>query len=128
LARPTLFVCVTCQAGQILAPGETPQGALLHAALRDRLARAPDAADPDGVTLREISCLANCERGCSAAISMPGKWSNLLGHLSPALADDLLAYVRAYAASATGTVMPSRRPASLGALILGRVPHPETAP
>jgi len=74
-----------------------------------------------------VSCLASCERGCAAAISMPGKWTNLLGFLSPALASDLLVYAQAYAASPTGTVMPSRRPASLGTLILGRVPHPEFA-
>jgi len=120
--RPTLSVCNTCQAGRELAEGETPPGALLYEALRVQVdvRRAP-------VVLREVSCLASCERGCAAAISMPGKWTNLLGFLSPALASDLLDYVHAYAASSTGTVMPSRRPASLGTLILGRVPHPEAA-
>ena len=91
--------------------------------MREQIEGVSDAP----VELREVSCLASCERGCAAAIAMPGKWSNLLGFLSPALAPDLLAYAGAYAASATGTVMPSRRPASLRALILGRVPDPEIA-
>jgi predicted metal-binding protein len=121
--RPILFVCITCRAGRDIAEGETPPGALLHAALRDRIERVPAAP----VELREVSCLASCERGCAAAIAMPGKWTNLLGFLSPALAPDLLAYAGAYAASGTGTVMPSRRPASLRTLVLGRVPGPEIA-
>jgi predicted metal-binding protein len=120
--RPTLSVCNTCQAGRTLAEGETPPGALLYGVLREIV----DATGAP-VVLREVSCLASCERGCAAAISMPGKWTNLLGFLSPALASDLLDYVQAYAASSAGTVMPSRRPASLGNVVLGRVPHPEAA-
>jgi predicted metal-binding protein len=56
---------------------------------------------------------------------MPGKWTVVLGHLSPGHAADLLIYAAAYASAATGTVMPSRRPASLGRAVLARVPHLE---
>ena len=125
--RPTLTVCKTCRAGRELAEGEIPPGALLYDALRMKLDALQAKGDGAPVSLRQVSCLASCERGCAAAISMPGKWTNLLGFLSPALASDLLDYACAYAASSTGTVMPSRRPASLGSLILGRVPHPEVA-
>ena len=125
--RPTLTVCNTCRAGRELADGEIPPGALLYDALRMKLDALQANGDGAPVLLRQVSCLASCERGCAAAISMPGKWTNLLGFLSPALASDLLDYACAYAASSTGTVMPSRRPASLGSLILGRVPHPEAA-
>ena len=115
--QPTLFVCVTCRAGRELPEGGVPQGAILHAALvrEQGTSRGP-------VTLRTATCLANCERGCSAAIAMPGKWTNLLGHLAPEHAADLLAYAQAYAASPTGTVMPSRRAASLAKMVVGRVP------
>ncbi len=71
--------------------------------------------------------MANCERGCSAALAMPGKWTFFLGHLTPEHAADLLAYAAAYAAHATGTIMPSRRPASLRHAVLGRIPHLEFA-
>jgi predicted metal-binding protein len=122
VSEPRLIVCTTCRAGRELADGETPQGALLHAELSRLVALAPNA-----VELREAACMANCERGCSVAIASPGKWTYVLGHLSPDHAADLLTYAAAYAATSTGTVMPSRRPASLGRAVLARVPHLEFA-
>jgi predicted metal-binding protein len=116
---PHLTVCITCRAGRDLAPDETPPGADLHAAL----AALPGAGD--AVRLSGVACMANCDHGCSAAISAPGKWTYLLGRLTPAHAADLLAYAAAYAASTNGTVMPSRRPASLRGVVIGRVPSPE---
>jgi predicted metal-binding protein len=120
--RPRLILCTTCRAGRALADGETPPGAVLLAALRSRL------GDDAAIELGEATCLANCDRGCSAAIAMAGKWTYLLGRLDATLADDLLEYAARYAASATGTVLPSRRPASLRDIIIGRVPHLENRP
>jgi predicted metal-binding protein len=97
-----------------LAEGATPPGAHLYAAIAAR-----EAA---GIALRPVICLSSCERGCAAAITMPGKWSYLLGHLSLDLVDDLLEYGAAYAASPSGTVLPSRRAASLRHMVLGRLP------
>ena len=119
MSQPRLIVCTTCRAGQPLAEGETPPGALLHAALQ--------AQNNGHAEIAEATCMANCEQGCSAAIAMPGKWTYVLGRLSPELAADLLAFAAVYAASATGTVMPSRRPASLGRAVIARVPHLEYA-
>ncbi len=119
MSAPRLHVCITCRAGRTPAPEEAPQGAQLHAALAARLG---DAAAP---RLAPVACLANCDRGCSAALSAAGKWTYLLGGLVPAQADDLLTYAALYAASATGTVLPSRRPASLGRAVLARIPAPE---
>jgi predicted metal-binding protein len=116
---PRLHVCVTCRAGEALAEGEAPPGARLHDAIAALLGPEPK------LRLAPVACLANCERGCSAAISAPGKWTYLLGHLAPAHAADLLTYASAYAASRNGTVLPSRRPASLHAMVVGRVPAPE---
>lgn len=116
---PRLIVCTTCRAGRILAEGESAPGALLYAAVRGLIATR--RTEPL-VELREVACLANCDHGCSAAITMPGKWTYLLGRLNAALARDLLAYAACYAASSTGTVLPSRRPASLRHMIIGRVP------
>lgn len=122
--RPRLIICITCRAGRELADGETPPGALLHAELSRLLAPSSGAA---AVELLEASCMANCEHGCSAAIAMPGKWTYVLGHLAPGLAADLLAYAGTYAASATGTVMPSRRPSTLARVVIARVPPLEYA-
>ena len=121
--RPRLILCTTCRNGRTGAPGEAPAGGLLHDALKALIASQDP---PASVDLREVACLANCERGCSAAITMPGKWTYLLGHLHEPDAADLLAYAAAYAASATGTVLPSRRPAALRNMIIGRIPNLET--
>jgi predicted metal-binding protein len=119
---PVLHVCVTCRAGQPLQDGVPVAGRLLHDRLADQL--ATEAVQP--VRLRAAECLAACAQGCTAAISdgdaVPARWSYLLGRLTPDKADDLLVFARSYGASRTGTVMPSKRPASLSDTILGRMP------
>lgn len=116
---PHLYVCTTCRAGRPLAEGQTAPGQHLH----DAVAGLMGEGSP--VALRPVVCLASCERGCAAAISAPGKWSYLLGGLSAGDAADLLTYGAAYAMSRTGTVLPSKRPASLARAILGRFPAQE---
>ena len=117
---PHLHICVTCRAGRELEEGEVPPGQRLHDAVIALLGQGAP------VRVQAVQCLASCERGCAAAISAPGKWGYLLGFLSDALAPDLLTYGGAYAASRTGTVMPSKRPASLARSVLGRFPALET--
>lgn len=118
--RALLHVCTTCRAG-VEPAGDSPvPGVLLHERLQALLAEQPDMP----VRLLPARCLAHCERGCSAAIAMTGKWSTLLGGLGPDHAADLLEYAAIYARSATGVVMPSKRPASLAAAVHGRIPAP----
>ncbi len=113
--KPILHVCTTCRAGAELAEGDTPAGR--H--MLDAVAAHPAA---DAVELREVKCLSVCTTGCAAAIAMPGKWTYLLGRLHPGLAGDLLDYARTYAAHPTGSVLPSRRAASLAQMVVGRLP------
>ncbi|MCW4590558.1 DUF1636 domain-containing protein [Gluconacetobacter entanii] len=108
-----IHVCVTCLRG--LPVGAPPPGRDLHEAMRER-------AQGTSVVVHEVRCLAACDRGCTAIVAMPGKWGWLLGHLGPEKADDLMTYLAAYAASRSGSVMPSRRPASLSDMVLGRFP------
>ena len=116
-SRALLHVCTTCRAGTDPVDGVPVPGARLHARLAALLAEhtAP-------VSLLEARCLSTCGHGCAAALAMPGKWTYLLGGLELHHAPDLLAYAATYAASATGVVMPSRRPACLAAVVHGRVP------
>lgn len=116
-ARPCLHVCVTCRAGLPLAPGETPLGVFLHRAMAAAIGESGA-----NIELRSVECLATCERGCTATIAQPGKWSYLLGGLTPHHAADLVGYAQSYAASRSGTIMPSRRAASLKDMILARFP------
>ncbi|HEX4181094.1 MAG TPA: DUF1636 domain-containing protein [Caulobacteraceae bacterium] len=114
---PRLAVCVTCKADLEIEEGEARPGRRLYDALVERC-----VGDDLPVDLMPVECLSLCESGCSAAISVTGKWSYLLGDLDPALADDLLTYARAYAISKTGLVLPSKRPASLATMVKARMP------
>ena len=101
---------------------DQPPGAQLYARLQTLVQEAEAAGQEVPVLLRQVQCLAACDRGCTAAIAMPERWTWLLGHLGAEKAEDLLTYAQLYAKSARGTVMPSRRPASLSNMVLGRVP------
>ena len=115
-AGPVFHVCVTCRTGPPPAVEEAVRdGQRLFDQMAPLAARA-------GVELRPVECLANCARGCSAAITMDGKWSYLLGGLNPSLAADLIDFAGLYGQARTGTVMPSRRAASLREMIVGRIP------
>ncbi len=116
--RPRLAVCVTCRAGEEPSEDIPRPGRRLFDALYAATAAAPDAP----CELLPVECLSLCDRGCAAAVSLEGKWSYLLGRLDAGMAHDLLAYVRAYAASKTGLVLPSKRAASLAEMVQGRMP------
>ncbi|MBE7213401.1 MAG: DUF1636 domain-containing protein [Gluconacetobacter diazotrophicus] len=115
LPVPVLHVCVTCRGDE--RDGEIRPGRRLF----ERLCGVADRS----ITVRPVECLARCPDGCTAALTMPGKWSLLLGRLTETVAEDLLLFAGSYAASRTGMVMPSRRPASLANVVLGRVPGSE---
>jgi predicted metal-binding protein len=117
-SKPVLHICTTCRAGLDLAPEDMRPGRALYDAVAEQLATM---AEPP-VELREVTCMATCTRGCAAAIMAPGKWGYLLGDLGLGHAADLLTYGAAYAASASGAVLPSRRPASLRSVVIGRLP------
>jgi predicted metal-binding protein len=114
--RPQLHVCVTCRADQPLVEGEKVLGQRLF----DGVAALAD--ETSAFTLQPVICLGNCAQGCSAAVSQPGKWSYLLGHMRPDQAADLAGYATAYAQSENGTVWRSGRAASLRDAIVARIP------
>ncbi len=114
-----VHVCVTCRADEACDENAPRPGRRFH----DTLAQVTRGGDfAEWLELKEVSCLASCERGCAAAVSMPGKWSYLLGRLDEAKTSDFLAYLRTYRDSRTGVVLPSRRAASLQDAVLARFP------
>ena len=122
-----LTVCTTCRMGAPRREGVPVPGQVLHDRISALLARSGAAtllARSGAATprLHGVECLAVCRQGCAAAIAQPGKWSYLLGRLTPDKAADLVEFCAGYQASRTGTVMPSRRPASLADMVLGRIP------
>ncbi|KON65470.1 hypothetical protein KOEU_07440 [Komagataeibacter europaeus] len=109
-----LHVCVTCRRG--LPASDNPPGRQLFDAMQALASGNPQ------VVVHEVNCLAACNDGCTAVVAMPGKWGWLLARLGPEKAADLMTYIAAYGASRSGTVMPSRRPASLSDMVRGRFP------
>ncbi len=117
-AETVLTICTTCRMGTTKREGVAVPGQMLH----DRLTALLAQADGSALRLHKVECLAVCNDGCAAAIAEPGKWSYLLGRLTPDKAADLLQFAGSYRQSRTGTVMPSKRAASLADMILGRIP------
>lgn len=118
---PQLLVCVSCRCHGTEKPpeGVPTDGRKLY----ERFALLLEPMGDDApVQIVPAPCFANCERGCSAGIAAPGKWSYLLGELTPDLAEDVLTYARAYANSASGVVLPSGRPTSLAKSVIARFP------
>ncbi|MBT9244033.1 DUF1636 domain-containing protein [Gemmobacter fulvus] len=116
MASATLYVCTTCRSGLPADPEAPRPGAVLHAALA--------GADlPEGVTVKGVECLSACNTGCAIALSAPGKWTYVYGHLDPAahLAPILDGAAR-YAASADGLVPWRERPEIFRKQSLARVP------
>jgi predicted metal-binding protein len=114
----TLYVCVTCRAGE---EGEaTPRaGRRLHDALTDAQ-RRQDASPRFRIV--EAECLSNCNRGCSAALTGPGRWSYIYGDLSEASVDDLLIGASRYAATEDGLVPWRERPTIFRKGVIARLP------
>ena len=141
--RPVLHICLTCKVAGPAAPSapapaapasaandptgqESAAGTRLHDAVVHRLEAI---GGPAPVRVNPVSCMSNCEQGCTAALSAPGKWSYIAGFLRPELADDLLDYAVTYASSKSGVVMPSKRAPSLRNVVVARLPaHPDDLP
>jgi predicted metal-binding protein len=114
----TLHVCVTCRAGEegdaTVRPGRRLHDALVDA--QHRLGGAPS------FRIVEVECLSNCDRGCSAALTGPGRWSYIYGDLNAACVDDLLTGAAHYAATSDGLVPWRERPTIFRKGVIARIP------
>ena len=114
----TLHVCVTCRAGE-QGDDIVRAGRRLHDALVDAQ-RHQD--NPPGFRIVEVECLSNCNRGCSAALTGPGRWSYIYGDLNEASVDDLLTGAARYAATTDGLVPWRERPTIFRKGVIARIP------
>ena len=116
----TLFVCMTCKAGEPLEEGQIAPGALLYAGLVSQ-----DL--PDGVRVQGVECLSACTNGCAVALSAPGCWTYVYGRLTLADIPDILSGAAAYAASPDGIVPWRERPIIFRKQSLARLPPLEAS-
>ena len=114
----TLHVCVTCRAGE-QDDTAVRHGRLLHDALTEAQRRQDGRAS---FRIVEVECLSNCSRGCSAALTGPGRWSYIYGDLSEASVDDLLTGAARYAATLDGLVPWRERPVIFRKGVIARIP------
>jgi predicted metal-binding protein len=115
LTATTIYVCITCR-----RPGDPEDAARPGLVLADATIRA---AEGTGVTVKRISCLANCSRALSAAIRRDGAWTYIFGGLDPdADAAALVEGARMLARSQDGLLPWRGRPDILKRGLIARVP------
>ncbi|MCE8554058.1 DUF1636 domain-containing protein [Ruegeria pomeroyi] len=112
-----LLVCTTCRRGLPVEDDAQRPGALLH--------RALSAADlPEGVTVRPVECLSNCDQGCSIVLrGGPARWTFVYENLNEA--DDVATIVEGvtkYHATADGLVPWRERPVHFRKNCAARIP------
>ena len=111
----TIHVCITCRRPTDPDSFPRPGGLLARA--------TANAAIGTNIAVRRVRCLANCNRGLSAAIAGERRWTYVFGDLDPA--EDAAALVDGarLLAAATDGLMPWRdRPAALKRGLIARVP------
>jgi predicted metal-binding protein len=113
-----LFVCITCRLlGETTEDQEARPGARLMKILSQRLEGA------EHIEIVPVECLSNCNRGCTVAVSGPGKWTYVIGALDPEQhADDVVQFARLHHSHADGLPVWRERPVHIRKNTIARVP------
>jgi predicted metal-binding protein len=116
-----LLVCTTCRHGVSLDDSTERPGALLHAAL--------EKGDlPQGVSLRAVECLSNCNSGCSIVLrGGDARWSYVYGNLAPDQSDLVIDGAARYHATTDGLVPWRERSEHFRKNCIARIPPLEPA-
>jgi predicted metal-binding protein len=109
----TLYVCVTCKAGED-SPGQ---------ALFDALSARIAADGETRVSLRAVECLSVCKRPCTVALAARGKWTYVVGDLSlDSHLEDIVTAARRFARTEDGIVPWRERPIPFRKGVISRTP------
>ncbi|NRB04380.1 MAG: DUF1636 domain-containing protein [Rhodobacteraceae bacterium] len=118
--KTELLVCTSCRAGQDIGPDGIRPGTALFDALSD-------GEIAEGVSLRAVECLSNCERGCSVVVrGGPARWTYVYGNLSADLAEVVRDGIAKYHATSDGLVPWRERPEHFRKNCIARIPPLES--
>jgi predicted metal-binding protein len=114
-----LFVCITCRRlDETIENEQARPGARLMKILSELL-----EAGEQNVEIVPVECLSNCTRGCTVAVSGPGKWTYVIGALDPEQhADDVVRFARLHQAQPDGLPVWRERPVHIRKNTIARVP------
>ncbi len=111
-----MMICMTCKRGMPADALAPRPGALL-------LGMILAAVLPDGVRVRGVECLSNCNRGCTVALRGPGRWSYVYGDIDPGLhLAALLDGAARYRDTIDGLIPWRERPEILRKGVIARIP------
>ena len=119
-APATFYICRSCVWSESARERDGKrQGTFLLDAVRDLIDAEPL---PESLNLRAVYCLNGCKSPCNVGFREAGKHHVRFSHLTPEHAADVIAYARAYQASATGEVADDETPAAMRGKMTVRTP------
>ena len=112
-----LLVCTTCRRGLAIEDDAQRPGALLHKALEQ-------AGVPDGIHLKPVECLSNCDQGCSIVLrGGPTRWTFVYENLNETdHVETIIEGVTKYLATDDGLVKWRERPEHFRKNCAARIP------
>jgi len=116
----TFYICRSCVWSESARERDGKrQGTFLLEAVRDLI-----EADslPETLNLRAVYCLNGCKSPCNVGFRAAGKHHVRFSRLTPENAEDVLAYARAYQASASGDVPEEETPPAMRGKMTVRTP------
>ncbi len=118
--QATFYVCRSCvwSEDQRERDGKR-QGSFLLEAVRSLIETEPL---PESLALRAVYCLNGCKSPCNVGFRAAGKHHVRFSRLTPENAADVLAYARAYQASAKGAVPDEETPDAMRGKMTVRTP------
>lgn len=115
-APSELLVCVKCRRGREIPADERRPGRRLFDELSAR-----DL--PEGVRLRAVECMQNCDRGCTVALRGDGRWTYVYGDFDEAAhADTILEGLARYHETPDGLIPWRQRPEHFKRNCVARTP------
>ena len=119
-APATFYVCRSCVWSESARERDGKrQGTFLLEAVHELIDAEPL---PETLNLRAVYCLNGCKSPCNVGFRAAGKHHVRFSHLTPEYAAEVIAYARAYQASATGEVSEEETPAAMRGKMTVRTP------